>query len=69
MGRAIWLLVGVAAGFAVAHVVARTPQGRALFDELDERLTGIGAAVVDGYRAREAELRGARDSAGFDELD
>jgi len=66
VGKVFWLLVGVIAGFAVAHVASRTPQGRALFDDLDGRLTGIGAAVVDGYRAREAELRASRDSAAFD---
>ncbi|TPW76340.1 hypothetical protein [Schumannella soli] len=57
MKSAFWLVVGVAAGFVAAHYVSRTPQGRALFDEIDEKTRGFGAAVVDGYRSREAELR------------
>ncbi|MBI5160468.1 MAG: hypothetical protein HY996_03495 [Micrococcales bacterium] len=57
MRGALLLVVGIAVGFAVAHVVSRTPQGRALLDDLDARVQDFGAAVADGYRAREAELR------------
>jgi hypothetical protein len=53
------LAVGVAAGFVAAHVVSRTPEGKRFFDDLDARAREFGAAVVDGYRAREAELRAA----------
>jgi hypothetical protein len=63
MAKVFWLLAGVAAGFAAAHFVSRTPQGRALLDDIDERISGFGAAVVDGYRVREAELRSALDDA------
>ncbi|TPW71049.1 hypothetical protein [Schumannella sp. 10F1B-5-1] len=57
MKSAFWLVVGVAAGFVAAHYVSKTPQGRALFEEIDDRTRGFGAAVLDGYRSREAELR------------
>ena len=55
------LVVGVVGGFVVAHVVDSTPRGRSFFGELDGALTSFRAAVVDGYKAREAELRTDRD--------
>lgn len=53
------LIVGVAAGFLVAHQVAKTPQGKQFFDDVDAKAKEFGSAVVDGYKAREAELRDA----------
>jgi len=51
------LAVGVAAGFVAAHVVARTPEGKRFLDDVDARAREFGAAVAEGYKAREAELR------------
>jgi hypothetical protein len=51
------LAVGTALGFALAHRVNQTAQGREFFTGLDSRLKQFSAAVVDGYRSREAELR------------
>lgn len=53
------LAVGVAAGFVVAHQVAKTPEGKQFFDDVDTKARQFGSAVVDGYKAREAELRAA----------
>jgi hypothetical protein len=53
------LAVGVAAGFVVAHQVAKTPEGKKFFDEVDSKAREFGNAVADGYKAREAELRAA----------
>lgn len=53
------LAVGVAAGFVVAHQVAKTPEGQKFFDDVDTKAREFGSAVVDGYKAREAELRAA----------
>jgi hypothetical protein len=53
------LAVGVAAGFIVAHQVSKTPEGKKFFDDVDSRAREFGSAVVDGYKAREAELRAA----------
>ena len=55
----ILLAVGVAAGFLVAHQVAKTPEGKKFFDDVDSKAREFGSAVVDGYKAREAELRAA----------
>ena len=55
------LAIGVAAGFVVAHQLAKTPQGKQFFDDVDARARDFGDAVVDGYKTREAELRAAAD--------
>ncbi len=59
MKSALFLVIGVAVGFLVAHQVSKTPQGKAFFDEVDSKAREFGSAVVDGYKAREAELRAA----------
>lgn len=53
------LVVGVGVGFIAAHQVAKTPQGRQFFDEVDSRAREFSGALVDGYKQREAELRSA----------
>jgi hypothetical protein len=63
----IWFIVGVGAGFVVAHEVNKTQQGKAFFADLDAKAREFGEAISDGYHQREAELRaalgGADDSA------
>ena len=59
MKSIILLGVGVAAGFIVAHQVAKTPEGKRFFDDVDSKAREFGSAVIDGYKAREAELRAA----------
>ncbi|MGO4691020.1 hypothetical protein [Glaciibacter sp. 2TAF33] len=63
----IWFVVGVGAGFVVAHEVNKTQQGKAFFADLDAKAREFGEAISDGYHQREAELRaaiGGADSAG-----
>jgi len=57
------LAVGVAAGFVAAHQIAKTPEGAKFFADVDAKARDFGGAVVDGYKAREAELRDA--ASGF----
>jgi len=59
MKSVLWFLVGTCAGFVVAHQVNKTQQGRRFFQELDRKTREFTAAVGDGYREREAELRAA----------
>jgi hypothetical protein len=59
MKNAAWLIVGVAVGFVAAHQVSKTPQGKQFFDDVDAKAREFSAAVVDGYKQREAELRAA----------
>lgn len=53
------LAVGIGIGFIAAHQVARSPQGKQFFDEVDSKAREFGGALVDGYKQREAELRAA----------
>lgn len=59
MKGALLLLAGVAIGFVVAHQVAKTPEGKRFFEDVDSKAREFGQAVVDGYKTREAELRQA----------
>lgn len=63
MGRFVWFGLGIAAGFAVAHQIAKTEAGRSFFAEVDSRIEKFGSAVNDGFRQREDELREALDEA------
>jgi len=54
-----WLALGTAVGFVVAHQVSRTEQGQRFFAEVDKKAKDFGSAVIEGYKAREAELRAA----------
>ena len=59
MKGVLLLVAGIAIGFVVAHQVAKTPEGKQFFDDVDSKAREFGSAVVDGYKAREAELRAA----------
>ncbi|MDH6180994.1 hypothetical protein M2152_001176 [Microbacteriaceae bacterium SG_E_30_P1] len=59
MKGVLLVLAGVAVGFVVAHQVAKTPEGKRFFEDVDSKAREFGNAVVDGYKAREAELRAA----------
>ena len=57
MKNILLLVIGVGAGFAIAHQVSKTPAGKQFFEDVDNRAKEFSAALVDGYKAREAELR------------
>lgn len=59
MKSMFWLGIGVAIGFVVAHTVNDTASGKQFFTGIDQKAKDFGAAVSDGYRKREAELRDA----------
>ncbi|MBX3091464.1 MAG: hypothetical protein KF801_03035 [Cryobacterium sp.] len=59
MKKLLWLVVGVGVGFVAAHQLNKTPEGRKFFEDVDAKAREFGGAVVDGYKAREAELRAA----------
>ena len=51
------LLLGVVLGFAVAHAVNKTPQGKRFLEGVDARIEDVRAAAVEGFRTRNAEVR------------
>jgi hypothetical protein len=59
MSKILLLILGIGAGFVIAHQVSKTERGKQFFDDVDSRTKEFSAALIDGYRAREAELRSA----------
>jgi hypothetical protein len=59
MGKLLLLILGIGAGFVLAHQVSKTERGQQFFEDVDSRAKEFSAALIDGYRAREAELRDA----------
>ena len=57
MKNILLLILGVGAGFVIAHQVSKTPAGKQFFEDVDSRAKEFSAALIDGYKAREAELR------------
>jgi hypothetical protein len=57
MKNILLLILGVGAGFVIAHQVSKTPAGKQFFDDVDSRAREFSAALIDGYKTREAELR------------
>ena len=57
MKNAFWLIVGILTGFVAAHLVANDARGKKFFDDVDSKAKQFTAAIVDGYKDREAELR------------
>lgn len=63
MSRIVTFGIGVVAGFAIAHQVAKTEAGRSFFAQVDKRIDRFADAVNDGFRQRESELSDALDEA------
>ncbi len=57
MKSALLMLGGVVLGFAVAHAVNRTPEGKRFLEGVDARIEDVRAAAVEGFRTRNAEVR------------
>ncbi|HEX4442433.1 MAG TPA: hypothetical protein VHZ81_02580 [Galbitalea sp.] len=57
MGKILLLVVGVAAGFVIAHQVSKTQAGRQFFDDVDSRAKDFSSALVDGFNARANDVR------------
>lgn len=59
MKSILLVILGVGIGFVAAHQLNKTPEGKRFFDGVDSRAKEFSSAVVEGYKTREAELRGA----------
>ncbi len=57
MKSALLLLSGVVLGFAVAHAVNKSPEGKRFLEGVDARIEDFRAAAVEGFRTRNAEVR------------
>ncbi len=59
MKNLLLVVLGVGIGFVAAHQINKTPEGQKFFADVDSRAKEFSNAVVEGYKAREAELRAA----------
>ncbi|WP_417562563.1 ATPase [Microbacterium sp.] len=58
MKKLLWFLVGVAAGFVLAHFVNKDPRGREVLAEVDARIAEFTERIGDAYRLEDARLGG-----------
>jgi hypothetical protein len=57
MKNVFWLIVGVGAGFVVAHEINKSQRGRDFFEDVDSRIREFTETIGDAYKEREAELK------------
>lgn len=62
MSRIIWGVVGAAVGFIAAHQFSKTETGQKFFEEYDRKFTEVSDAVVEGYKAREGDIKSALEN-------
>jgi len=67
MKSLLWFLIGIAGGFAAAHVINKNPTGHELLAEVDARIGEFTDRIGEAYRGQEAKLdefvSGAKDVA------
>ena len=56
MKGGVLFVVGIAVGFVAAHQVAKTPEGKQFFSDVDTKAREFTSAVVDGYRERRSRF-------------
>lgn len=60
MKRGFWLISGIAIGLVAARRLAENPNAQAVVDDAARRAKEFGAAVAEGFKEREAEVKVAR---------
>ena len=67
MKSLLWFLIGIAGGFAAAHVINKNPTGHEILAEVDARIGEFTDRIGEAYRGQEAKLdefvSGAQDVA------
>ena len=63
MKKVLWFVVGVAAGFVVAHFVNKDPRGREVLAEVDARISEFTERMSEAYHEQEANLSAIVDDA------
>ena len=59
MKRGFWLLTGIAIGLVAARRISENPGAQAVVDDAARRAKEFGAAVAEGFKEREAEVKAA----------
>lgn len=67
MKSLLWFLIGIAGGFAAAHVINKNPTGHEILAEVDARIGEFTDRIGEAYRGQEAKfdefVSGAQDVA------
>lgn len=67
MKSLLWFLIGIAGGFAAAHVINKNPTGHELLAEVDARIGEFTDRIGEAYRGQEAKfdefVSGAKNAA------
>lgn len=65
MKSLLWFLIGIAGGFAAAHVINKNPTGHEILAEVDARIGEFTDRIGEAYRGQEAKfdefVSGAQD--------
>lgn len=56
MKNLVWFVLGVGAGFVLAHVVNKDPRGHELLGEIDARISEFTDRIGDAYREQQTRL-------------
>ena len=59
MKNLVWFALGVASGFVLAHEIAKTEKGQQVYDEINRYAEEFTAAISDGFKQKQQELRDA----------
>ena len=61
MKNVLWLLLGIAGGFVVAHLMNKDPRGHEILADVDARISEFTDRIGDAYREQEARISGLVD--------
>ncbi len=56
MKSLLWFLIGIAGGFAAAHVINKNPTGHEILAEVDARIGEFTDRIGEAYRGQAAKL-------------
>lgn len=57
MRKLFWLTSGIALGLVLAKQIEQNPAVKAIADDVERTAREFGAAVTEGFREREAEIK------------
>ncbi|MEN2740963.1 ATPase [Microbacterium sp. X-17] len=56
MKKFVWFVLGIGAGFVLAHFVDKDPRGHELLAQADARITEFTDRIADAYREQQSRL-------------
>ncbi len=56
MKNFVWFVLGIGAGFVLAHYVDKDPRGHEVLADIDARVSEFTDRIADAYREQQARL-------------